>query len=185
MLRRACIILLLCLIGIGPFNEQAGAADVSGNAQVEYKLKTAFILNFAKFITWPESAFTEDSETFFVCVLQDDPIVETLSALENRTIGKRKIQVHRINSLKEVTNECNLLFIGAEKLDRFTAMRSALQKHHIVTVSDGKGFVLAGGIIEFVTQDDKLAFKINLGEARKEELNIHSSLLNLASEVIQ
>jgi hypothetical protein len=60
-----------------------------------------------------------------------------------------------------------------------------LDGHGIIMVSDIHGFADLGGIIEFVTKDNKLAFIINLAKAREQGLEIHSALLNLATEVIQ
>ena len=154
------------------------------SAAVEYKIKAAFLLNFAKFINWPEGSFTTDNQLFKVCVLGANPFGSALSAIESRTVGSRKIDLNYVDDVKQA-GSCHLLFISASEKNNLTGIQEVLADRTIIMVSDIDGFVRSGGIIEFVTKDDKLAFKINLSRAREQGLEIHSALLNLATEVIQ
>ena len=54
----------------------------------------------------------------------------------------------------------------------------------IALVSDIEGFVESGGTFEFKDQGGRLSFIINNSKAKKQGLNISSSLLNLAMEVL-
>ena len=184
MTRKALIIFFLflaawtCMLPVFP----AGAQET--DAAVEYKIKAAFLLNFAKFINWPEKSFSKKEQLFKVCVLGENPFGSALSAIESRIVGNRKVGLQYVNDLEEAVN-CHLLFISASEKNNLDAIHTALSDHAITTVSDMEGFARDGGIIEFVTRKEKLAFKINLSRARKQDLNIHSALLNLATEVIQ
>ena len=160
----------------------AGAQET--DAAVEYKIKAAFLLNFAKFINWPEKSFSGDNQVFKFCVLGDNPFGSSLSAIESRTVDSRKVDLLYVNDLEE-SQKCHLLFISVSEKNKLAAINKALSEHAITTVSDIEGFARDGGIIEFVTRGDKLAFIINLSQAREQELKIHSALLNLATEVIQ
>ena len=151
---------------------------------VEYKIKAAFLLNFAKFITWPDDSFAGDEQLFKVCVLGENPFGSALAAIESRTVDSRKIDLTYVDDVKQAGN-CHLLFISASEKSNLTSIHKALADRTIIMVSDIDGFASSGGIIEFVTKDNKLAFKINLSRAREQGLEIHSALLNLATEVIQ
>src|ERR1700722_29884 len=39
----------------------------------EYQLKAAFLFNFAKFIDWPTTSFTNPQDRFSICILGADP----------------------------------------------------------------------------------------------------------------
>ena len=54
-----------------------------------------------------------------------------------------------------------------------------------MTVGDTNGFLDAGGIINFMIEDQKVCFKINNYNAKQAKLNIRSQLLRLAKKVIE
>jgi hypothetical protein len=39
----------------------------------EYKLKAAFLVNFSRFITWPEQSFAQEQQEFTLCVAGKNP----------------------------------------------------------------------------------------------------------------
>lgn len=159
-------------------------AAQESDAAVEYKIKAAFLLNFAKFISWPEESFTDEKQLFKVCVLGKNPFGSALTAIKSRTVGSRKIDLNYVDDLEQA-GSCHLLFISASEKNNLINIHKVLADKTIIMVSDIDGFVSSGGIIEFVRRDNKLAFKINLNRAREQGLEIHSALLNLAAEVIQ
>ena len=59
-----------------------------------------------------------------------------------------------------------------------------LHRLSILTVGSGKGFVESGGILQLDFVDDHLAFKINIGAARKSQIEVSSNLLKLATDII-
>jgi len=183
MIRKVIIVFLLISAWIGVFGMHCVRAQPT-DAAAEYKIKAAFLLNFAKFITWPEDSFAEDNAPFKVCVLGEDPFGTALSTIESRTVANRKVDLYYVNSLEEAIG-CHLLFISASEKNNLASIRETLKDLPITTVSDIEGFAEHGGIIEFLTREDKVAFTINLNRARKQRLNIPSALLSLATKVIQ
>lgn len=55
----------------------------------------------------------------------------------------------------------------------------------MLTVGDMDGFARHGGIIGFVMDDNKVAFEINAGAAKRAKLKVSSKLLKLAKSVIE
>ncbi len=53
----------------------------------------------------------------------------------------------------------------------------------VLTVSDGKGFSLAGGIIELYVEGGRMRFAINVDAAERSGLRLSSRLLGLAKIV--
>jgi len=160
------------------------AAGLQADTQVEYKIKAAFLLNFAKFITWPKHTFTKEDQVFTMCVLGRDPFRLALSAIKSRTVGKRKIELRYIDTVQQA-EACQMVYVSGSEKKRLETINAALRNRAIVTVSDMRGFARSGGIIEFVTRGNKLSFIINLAAADKQGVHINSSLLNLAIEVIR
>jgi hypothetical protein len=57
----------------------------------EYRLKTAFLYNFALFTEWPSDV----GGTLHVCVHGADPFGTELDALQGKSVGERSIVVQR------------------------------------------------------------------------------------------
>ncbi len=55
----------------------------------------------------------------------------------------------------------------------------------VLTVADTKGFLESGGIINFLMEDKKVRFEINVTAAKKSKLKISSKLLRLAKRVVK
>lgn len=141
-------------------------------------------MNFAKFINWPDASSAQENKHFKFCVLGDDPFGASLLAITSRSIGRKKIDLQYISTVQQAES-CQLLFISDSEKNNLDVINKGLGDQSIVMVSDIEGFAQFGGTIEFVSQENKLSFIINLSRAREQRLEIHSALLNLASEVIQ
>ena len=58
----------------------------------EYQVKAAFLYNFAKFVEWPPSAFSDAKQPLDICVYGRDPFGSALEdALLGKTIGERRV----------------------------------------------------------------------------------------------
>ena len=181
-LKTLCIVFFFA-VWTGLTSTSAAGAQQTDEAMA-YKVKAAFLLNFSKFISWPEVSSVQDKDVFRMCVLGDDPFGSALASVTSRTIGSKKVELNYADTLDQV-KDCQLLFISTSEKDNLDAIQIKLGNRPVAMVSDIEGFAQAGGTIEFVSQENKLTFKINLQRARAQGLNIHSALLNLALEVIQ
>lgn len=172
-------LLILAVITCGGITEEAQA----GGADREYKLKAAFLLNFSKFTTWPEEAFSQSSESFDFCVAGQDPFGSTLSSLETKSVGGRRIRLRLQESLEE-TKGCHVIFVSKSEKSKLSKLQQITDGQPVVTVSDIEGFSSFGGTFEFITRDGRLSFIVNNGQAKNSRLQINASLLNLAAEVL-
>jgi hypothetical protein len=166
----AALLLLLC-------------APVTGKAdevqQTEYRIKTAFLYNFSRFVVWPESAMQERSE-FSLCTLGETQFKEQLDTLVGKTVHNKAIVVKRHSQPEQVLN-CHLVFIG-EQQDLAETLWT-LQKQPVLTVSNIAGFTKKGGIIQFKLIENKVRFRINADAASSAGLTVSSKLLSLAIDV--
>jgi hypothetical protein len=145
----------------------------------EYKVKAAFIYNFAKFVEWPAQKLA-DSAPIVVGVLGPNPFGDELeNALKGRQINGRTLIVRQFDNL-EAAKAAHLLFVS---LNDESKLHKALKEYGILTVGQSESFARNGGMITFAFEDDKLRFEINIGAAEQAGLKISAQLQKLAKNV--
>jgi hypothetical protein len=157
------------------------ATSAMAQAVDEYKVKAAFVFNFAKFIQWPTEAFKTPADPLMICVLGHDQMANSLQeAVTGKTIDGRPLVVRQV-TIGQISNDCNILFVGASATKRF---RSSLKESAgLLTVGETPGFATEGGVICFKLEDGKIRFEINVAAAEHQQLHISSKLLSLAEIV--
>lgn len=146
----------------------------------EYQLKAAFIYNFGQFIEWPDKAFSDSGGTFVVAVIGPDPFGDALqNAMQGKKVGDRPIVVKHFESADQAGG-CQLLFVPAAEDDGLAEIFKAIADRSILTVGESTSFLSAGGTIQFLIENNKIRFEINLDSANKAGLRISSRLLSLA-----
>jgi hypothetical protein len=174
LMRSACVVVLLwlCLPGTIP--------RVTAQAMSEYQLKAAFLVNFGKFIDWPDPAFASSTSPFVIGVVGDDPFGGDLDkAIAGKLVGAHPIVAKRVNSNDDMA-DLELVFIGSSETPRLADILRRLNSSSAVTVSDIDRFCDAGGIIAFVVDNNRIRFEVNLDAAQKRNVKISSKLLSLA-----
>ncbi len=183
-MRRYLIAIAICLALSPLVPAGAGLGGVARAAAEEpsreYRIKAAFIYNFAKFSRWPASSFSDGEAPLDFCIYGEDPFGGAFDAVAGKTIRGRRVAVRRIATI-EASTGCHLLFISDSEAKRLTGILAALNDRPVLTVADMPDFARAGGIINLKTnEDDKLRFEINTGTARRAGLRFSSKLLSLA-----
>ena len=147
---------------------------------LEYSVKAALLLNFARFIEWPEGAFATERTPVDVCVLAPNPFGDALAqALEGETIGNRPLALREVRSAAE-SGGCHLLFVpaGAET-PALLRERSA----HTITVGESNRFEDMGGAVRFVLEGGRVRFNVNLQPVEERGVRISARMLKLANRV--
>jgi hypothetical protein len=165
------LLLALCMLLAWPGSGQADEAP-----QTEYRLKVAFLYNFARFVTWPGMP----AGPFTLCLLGSDPLGDAIDTLQNKPVKERQIRILHLDSPARA-GQCQLLFIGRSDTRRLHEVIARLGGQPVLTVSDIDGFVASGGMIGFRLIDNKVSFEINTGVAGAAGLSISSKLLALAT----
>lgn len=155
------------------------ATHPAGADESEAALKTAFLYNFLKLIEWPVSA---DQKAFHLCMTENDDLGNNLSILQHKSIRGRPIVIHR-PVIDNVVQNCHLLFIANH--DNVSAMIAKLDKQPVVTISDSSGFIDRGGMIGLVvSENNRLAFEVNLDRSKISGIRFNAQLLKLARRII-
>ena len=148
----------------------------------EYKLKAAFIYNFAKFVEWPAAAFPDTASPIVIGVLGRNPFGdELLNAVKNRKINGRSIHIRQVSTAAEASRT-QVLFVSAGEERNFGALKNSLGAG-VLSVGESAAFASQGGTINFSLVEDKLRFEINMAAAHRSQLKISAQLLKLATNL--
>ncbi len=149
----------------------------------EYQLKAAFIYNFTKFVDWPAQRSGSKDLPFTIGVFGKNPFGDELNKLaQGRSVNGRPMIIKNITSTNEAVS-VDLLFVSSGQEELLGKLLVAIQGAGVLTIGESKAFADHGGIINFVTEADKIRFEINLDEAERGGLKLRAQLLNLAKNV--
>jgi len=155
----------------------------NGATSRDFQVKAAFIYNFAQFTEWPSEAFDSRTSPLVIGVLGRDPFGEAL----DETVSKENLKGHpfkveRYSKLEEI-KKCHILYIGQSEARNLDRILQAFEKKPVLTVSDIEGSAVRGVIIRFLTERNKIRFRINLEASRASGLVLSSKLLR-AAEIV-
>jgi hypothetical protein len=156
------------------------AADNGTDAAPDVAVKAAFLYNFAKFTEWPG---LPSSAVIVFCIVGDDGIAAALvETVRGQNISGRKLEVRRPQD-SAAWRRCNLLFIADAETRRSAGGFAGIKTLPVLTVSDGRGFSQADGIIELYVEGGRIRFAINVDAAERSGLHLSSRLLGLAKVI--
>jgi len=152
-------------------------------SESEKQVRAMFVYNFANFVEWPKKAFSKPSSPLQVCLLGDVPFRNYLSPMSGTIIGERELRVVTTNSEKDFKGQCHILFVGDDKKVNMKNLYRSKKYFYILSVSEQKGFIESGGIVNIIDQSNNISFDIDMDNARKRGLFISSDLLSLARNI--
>jgi hypothetical protein len=155
------------------------AAEPDLAAADEYSLKAAVILNFVRFVEWPQEASGE----LVIGVLGDDRMAEALESMAaKRPPAGKTVTVRFLKTPREL-RLCHVLYLAASMRQHLLRIMEVLRGQPVLTVSDMDGFTASGGVIRLFVEEERIRFDIGLRAAEKGRLKISSRLLGLAKSV--
>ncbi len=96
-------------------------------------------------------------------------------------LREKKVTVHpQIEDIKK----CDVLFVAASEQAYMEAILGPIKTERMLTLGEMPGFLEKGGIINFVTEGNKVRFEVNVIAAKRANLTLRSKLLRLAKRVI-
>jgi hypothetical protein len=148
---------------------------------LEYDVKAAFVLNFVRFVEWPQARRTPPLR---ICVLQSNPFGDRLDAIvTDEQWQGGEIDVRVIPELRRGT-DCHLLYVPESAAQRFEREVSAVSGLPILMVGEHPRFLEQGGMIRLFLEGNRVRFSINQKSADSVGLLISSRLLRLARTVV-
>ncbi len=180
----------------------AAKAQPDSTSNREYQIKAAFLYNFIKFVDWPKEKIADSNEPITVGIIGKDPFGKAFEPIMNKKVKNRKVVIKRFSSFEELKKsgqnrdaeaqrqikalrKCHLVFICSSEEKKHKDIINLVKDHHVLTVGDTKDFLESGGIINFLTEEKKVRFEINIAAAKQSKLKIRSQLLRLAKRVVE
>src|SRR5687767_11813831 len=106
------LVLMLFLVSMGG----TGSVKLAAQAPDEYRVKAAFILNFARFVEWPSDSFSEGG-VLVVGIIGDSPFGGSLDQLNGTTVNGRRIAIRRFK-FGDYLRGCQILFVSSSERNR-------------------------------------------------------------------
>ncbi len=167
--------LLLCICS-GIFN------NLFASVSEEYKIKAAFIPNFARFTTWPDQDSTAGQFVFLI--VGNNPFGQAINPINSQEFYGKGAAVRFAQKWHIPDDDVKVMFISRNMEDVLEEILEDIKARPILTISDIKGFADAGGMIELLERDGSIHFIVNIAAIRASGLDMNYQILQLADKVI-
>ncbi len=143
-------------------------------------VQAAYLYNFAKFVRWPAA---NNRPTLDICVAGQQLYVDTLTRIvAGERIDTRSLTVRAVLRTEDAAG-CDILFIDASAKERMDALIAASAGRPVLTVSDIPDFLDRGGMIQFLVQENRVRFSVDLKPVERSGVSLSSQLLRVAVAV--
>jgi YfiR/HmsC-like len=147
----------------------------------EYQVKAAFLYNFTKFVEWPAQRLPTTEKPIVIGIFGSNPFGGELEKLvQNRKVNGHGFTVVGVTAASDLAS-IHLLFVPLGEEARLGKQTMAqVEAAGILTVGESDQFTALGGVITFVTEVDKVRFRIDQEATARAGIKISAQLLNLA-----
>ncbi len=189
-------ILIVLVLSLHSFPAMADSAPSR-----ECQIKAAFLYNFVRFVDWPEDKLGDANEPIRIGIIGKNPFGNAFEPIKDKKLKGRKVIIETFKGLSKIKpskknvktpqhpeikriRKCHLLFICTSEKEHLADIIELVRRHGVLTIGQMPGFLESGGIINFLEEEKKIRFEINLKVARKSKLKIRAKLLRLATRII-
>jgi hypothetical protein len=163
-----------------PANIAAESASAVDPTLTEYEVKAAYVYYFAKFVDWPQAAFSSKNIPITIAVIGDDEFGNLLANIvKDKTIQEHPIQIRPLKWPADLRTY-HMVFVGASEQKRFRQIAESLKERPVLTITEMEEGSQTKGIMNLFVEGGKVLFEVNIAEAEKARLRISSKLLRLA-----
>jgi hypothetical protein len=142
------------------------------------QVKAAFILNFLKFVEWPDPVTPGAPIT--IAVVGDEELGAVLTkTATGQSLHGRTIEVRPTAHVADRA-QIHLLFIGGSQVRNLSGILRTVEGRPVLTVGDTAGYGHAGVILNLYTFNQRVGIEANTTAAARAGLRLSSQLLRLA-----
>lgn len=147
----------------------------------EDALKVAFIVNFTKFVVWPEGAGPA-GEVVTVAVWDYPALQPVIDAYGEQALLKQKVRFVALR--RDCEQRFEVLYVNTDAQDSvLQAIGWATRTGAVLTVGETDRFPDLGGMINFVPRRNTIGFELNLNAIQSQRLSVSSHLIRLGTIV--
>lgn len=147
----------------------------------EYAVKAAIVYKIAKFVSWPDTAFSGTNGNLPICLSAADPIGPAMDALAGKTVQGKTIEIIRFEDSATLASDCAILFLSESVTLPRPSLVSNVANSPVLTIGDTADFIDIGGIVTLEIQKNRVQFAINVRASDRAGLGISAQLLQLAN----
>jgi hypothetical protein len=149
----------------------------------DYIFKATFLVNFARLIEWPSTAFNSPEDPLVMCVLDPVPFGEELKAIDGKMAMGRRLAIQSFEQVLR-SQVCHILYVNTGDLHRRRYAIQALSGKPVLVVGEEEGFARHDGMIAIYPIHNRIGFEINPVRTEMAGLRVSSRLLKLGRIVI-
>jgi hypothetical protein len=170
-------------IGVAILMAQGAGLARAGESVVQSEIHAVFLVKFIRFVTWPPQAFASATAPIELAIIGEDDFGTALeTAVRQTPASERTIRVKRVG-VKDDLTKFHVLFIATSEERQIAEILDRLASVPVLAVSDAQRFCERGGVIGFVSENNRVRFEINVGAAEKRGLKLSTRLITLAAKV--
>lgn len=151
------------------------------------ELKAAIIANMLLFVEWPSRksiTLADGSDQLTLCHLDDSPVAEALTRLNDRPFKGKTIKV--IHTGLDQLAECHALYIAPGERSALAKIApNAVGANPTLLIGDTPGFLLRGIMVNLEQEGGRVTFDVDLRALQAAGLKISSKALRLARTIIE
>lgn len=146
-------------------------------------IEASYIYNIAKLVQWRDPAMRKGA--FIIGVMGSNNLYQELvRKYATRSIGQQPIEVRKLPEMAEV-DRCHILFVPAANSPLLPAILKQQSARSTLIVTDFRGGLSHGSVVNFVAVQNTLKYEISLTNARKQQIEIGLTLRQLADKVVE
>jgi hypothetical protein len=160
------------------------AVPVCQTQGLDYRVHAMFLYHFTKYIEWPVE---RNHEGFVVGFIGETPAQsEFRRVTENKKIDGKSILLKSFQVNDKSLHYSDMIYIAENKKlspDEIKMISDNLKEHPVLIITEKKGLLQYGSMINLIVTDDKLRFQINKTLIQSRKMKVSSELLRLAEFV--
>jgi len=147
----------------------------AGDAEDE--LKSATVLSFLRYSTWPQTA--KPGDVFTVGVMGRPAFAKALAAfLEGKQVNGHAIRLVEIKPGAD-PRSCQVIYFATDRKSEIAPAIEQVAASHALTIGEGDRFLDYGGAVNLQLVDGHMAFEVNMEAIERSGVDISSKLLRL------
>jgi len=144
----------------------------------ESELRAAVVVGILRFTRWPEGS----GRAHTVCLLGDPISAEDLLRVDGKSLpGGISLRVHRIGGDDPGVAHCDVVVLGPNS--PLGQVADTLHTNRVLTICDGCRIEGTHVMVRLLRHRDRIGFEVDVGEARRRQLQFSANLLDLALKV--
>ena len=150
----------------------------------EYEAKALLVYNFIKYTSWPEGSFDNEKSPIQIAVVGNSIFFDSFKNYQGKQVNGRTLKIVMLEMMTDFDGEHVLYLSGKWTAStKFFMKNVGLKERPILTVGESEDFVVNGGVISIINENDHLALLTNPNAAKNSQLFLSSNLVKLSRQV--